>query len=163
MLYIFAGLPGVGKSTLAQMLARRLRAVYVRIDTVEDILAGAGAARDGPEGYLIAYGVARDNLRLGHTVIADCVNPVAATRHAWRAVASEQGVACIDVEIVCSDEGEHRSRVESRGTAQLCWADVLQRSYDPWEIPRIVLDTAGQTLDKSYMALLMLLKLDSLA
>jgi predicted kinase len=140
-------------------LARRVPAYH----TAEDILAGAGGARDGPEGYLIAYGIAADNLRLGHTVIADCVNPVAATRRAWRAVASEQEVACINVEIVCSEEGEHRSRVESRGTAELCWADVLQRSYDTWEMPRLVLDTAGQTPAQSYVALLMLLKLESVA
>src|SRR4051812_28950214 len=101
MLYTFAGLPAVGKSTLAQRLARELRAVYLRIDSIEDVLAGAGAARERPEGYMAAYRIAADNLELGHAVIADCVNPVAATRQAWRAVAAESAVACVDVEIVC--------------------------------------------------------------
>ena len=37
-LYIFAGLPGTGKSELSQNLARERRAVYLRIDTIEQAL-----------------------------------------------------------------------------------------------------------------------------
>jgi len=35
ILYIFSGLPGTGKSTLAKIIARKLNAVYIRIDTIE--------------------------------------------------------------------------------------------------------------------------------
>ena len=38
VLFIFAGLPGSGKSTLAGVLAREIRAVYIRIDTIEQAL-----------------------------------------------------------------------------------------------------------------------------
>lgn len=41
MLIIFSGLPGCGKSTIARALAKRLGAVYLRIDTIEQ------AIRDG--------------------------------------------------------------------------------------------------------------------
>lgn len=34
MLIIFSGLPGSGKSTIARALAKRLGAVYLRIDTM---------------------------------------------------------------------------------------------------------------------------------
>ncbi|MFD1903862.1 AAA family ATPase [Paenibacillus rhizoplanae] len=34
-LYIFGGLPGTGKSTLASALASELRAPYLRVDVVE--------------------------------------------------------------------------------------------------------------------------------
>jgi predicted kinase len=45
MLIVFSGLPGVGKTTIAQALARELRATYVRIDTIEDaILADGGGS-----------------------------------------------------------------------------------------------------------------------
>jgi predicted kinase len=42
-LFIFAGLPGVGKSTLARSLAREQEAVFLRIDTIEAALRSAGA------------------------------------------------------------------------------------------------------------------------
>ncbi|CAM3662066.1 AAA family ATPase [Legionella longbeachae] len=34
MLVIFGGLPGTGKSSIARELAKHLKAVYLRIDTV---------------------------------------------------------------------------------------------------------------------------------
>jgi len=37
-LYIFAGLPASGKTTLAQLLAVELKAVHLRIDTIEQAL-----------------------------------------------------------------------------------------------------------------------------
>src|SRR5829696_8354734 len=72
VLYIFAGLPGVGKTTLARRLARELGAVHLRIDSIEQALRAAGGgvgAVTGPEGYLVAYRVAADNLRLGLSVV----------------------------------------------------------------------------------------------
>ena len=38
MLFIFSGLPGVGKSTVAREVAKRLKAVYVRADTIEQAM-----------------------------------------------------------------------------------------------------------------------------
>jgi predicted kinase len=52
MPYVFGGLPGTGKSTLARMLARDLSAAYVRNDTVELRLHEApDRVEHGPEGY----------------------------------------------------------------------------------------------------------------
>lgn len=38
MLLIFGGLPGTGKSTIARLLAARLGAVWLRIDSIEQAL-----------------------------------------------------------------------------------------------------------------------------
>ena len=80
MLIVLSGLPGVGKTTLARELASALGAVHVRIDSIEQALRAAGWEVEG-EGYDVAYAVAGDNLRLGRTVIADCVNPWPLTRN----------------------------------------------------------------------------------
>jgi predicted kinase len=81
MLIAFGGLPGTGKTTAAQMLARYLAAVYLRIDTLEQtFIAAMGGGMDiGPAGYLAAYAVAKDNLRLGLSVVADSVNSIHVT------------------------------------------------------------------------------------
>jgi predicted kinase len=83
MLYILAGLPAAGKSTLAKHLAQEQRAVHLRIDTIEQALRETGSPVNGPEGYVVAYGVAADNLRLGLSVVAHSVNPLQITRGDW--------------------------------------------------------------------------------
>jgi len=163
MLYIFSGLPGTGKSTLAAALARQKDACYLRIDTIEQALREAGFEIDGPAGYMAAYGVALDNLRLGLRVVADAVNPIAITRQAWHEVARRAGVPHIDIEVVCSDEREHRQRVESRvsdipGLRLPTWEEVVARNYELWQTEHLQLDTAGETPEQSSAKLLKLLK-----
>lgn len=150
MLIVLAGLPGVGKTTIARELARRLRAVHVRIDTIEHAIRQSSAHAALPvddAGYLVGYATAEDNLRLGLVVIADSVNPWPETRAAWRDVAKRCAVPVIDVEVVCSDTAEHRRRIESRaadldGFKVPGWVDVVTRDYRAWEGDRLVVDTA---------------------
>ena len=88
-LIVFGGLPGAGKTAIAQELACELRAVYLRIDSLEQAIRASGIL-DKPledEGYRIAYALAEENLRRGRTVVADCVNPLQITRDAWVSVA----------------------------------------------------------------------------
>lgn len=152
LLISLAGLPGSGKSTLAEALAARLKAVWVRIDTIEQAIRDAGIAQDGPAGYFVGYGIAALNLRLGHIVVADSVNPIAITRDAWRDVAVQAGAPCLEVEVICSDPEEHRRRVETRvvnipGLVPPTWQEVVTRHRDPWACPPLVIDTAGRPLD----------------
>ncbi|MBX2881666.1 MAG: AAA family ATPase [Granulosicoccus sp.] len=154
MLLVFGGLSGVGKSTISKGVARAISAVYLRVDTIENSLFGHGLSEVGARGYEIAYEVASDNLALGLTVIADSVNPVMATRNAWCEVAKLSGVQLIEIEIVCSNESEHRHRVETRVGDLVdlrlpTWVDVLNREYDPWDRGRFVIDTAGCTSEQS--------------
>ncbi|HEV2675079.1 MAG TPA: AAA family ATPase [Aliidongia sp.] len=155
MLIVFGGLPGTGKTTLARAIAHERHATYLRIDTIEQVLRGSGVADPvGPAGYLVAYAVAEANLRLGRTVVADSVNPLAITRDRWQEIAETAGCRIAEIEIVCSDPNEHRQRVEARttdvpGLVPPTWQQVLQHEYDAWNRPHLILDTAGLTLEAS--------------
>jgi predicted kinase len=155
LLVIFGGLPGTGKSTLAQRLAALTGAVYLRIDTIEQAIRDASAAVQdlGELGYRVAYGLARDNLRAGLPVVADSVNPLHSTRDSWRAVGEETDAELVEVELICSDLTEHRRRIETRvaevaGLRLPTWAEVRKRPYDAWNRDRIVLDTAGRQVEQ---------------
>ena len=105
----------------------------------------------GPSGYLVGCALAEVNLVLGQDVVADSVSPLAVTRDAWRRTAANASVPCIEIQVVCSDPVEHRRRVETRETdvagLQLPdWDAVQQRNYDPWDRPRLMVDTAGRTV-----------------
>ena len=105
----------------------------------------------GPKGTRPIYRLAEDNLNLGLTVIADLANPLEITREAWAEVAHETNVRLINVEIVCSDETEHRRRVETRSSdipdlVLPTWDKVKSREYHPWAHPRILIDTAGRSV-----------------
>jgi predicted kinase len=149
-LYIFSGLPGSGKSTLCQLLARHVGATYVRIDTLEQALRELCSIDVHGEGYQLAYRIAADNLRLGISVAADSCNPIELTRREWERVAGDTGARYVNIEVVCSDLREHRRRVETRlstvpGLRLPTWRDIADREYDDWTVDRVVVDTFGRS------------------
>jgi predicted kinase len=161
LLIVLAGLPGTGKSTIARRLAHRLDAQWLRIDAIEQALRQAkNLGEDVAEaGYVAAYAVAETNLRLGRAVIADCVNPLALTRAAWRGVGVRSAAQVVEVELSCSDPTEHRRRVETRtsdieGLALPAWAAVLARRYEPWPEPHLTIDTARTSADEAVGSIL---------
>jgi len=160
MLIVLGGLPGVGKTTIARELARQLGAVHVRIDSIEQVIRDSRVVSSllDDAGYRVGYAVAADNLLVGRTVVADSVNPLPATRDAWTAVAQRAGVIAVEIEITCSDRAEHKMRVDTRtsdivGLALPTWQAVVDRDYAAWDRERIVLDTAGCSVEHNVQML----------
>ncbi len=155
LLIILGGLPGVGKTTLAKKLAAYFKAMFIRIDSIEQsILNSSLDIEDIAEaGYEAGFLIAKDNLQLGNPVVADSVNPISLSRQKWRDCSQESDSCIIEIELICSDREEHRNRVEKR-KADIDnhrlpkWQNVLDREYEKWESPHIILDTADKTSEE---------------
>jgi len=152
-LYIFSGLPGVGKSALAKNVAKLLNAVYIRVDTIEQGLRDLCNFDVQGEGYRLAYKIVQDNLRVGNNVAADQCNPINLTRKEWNDVAIKNGCNYVNIEIICSDKSEHRNRVECReneieNLTLPTWKEVTERKYDVWDEEHIIIDTANRTVEE---------------
>ena len=150
VLAVFAGLPGVGKSTLAGQVAVALPAAVLPVDTVDFTLRRYHVTEDRPgfAAYGVVAALAEEQLRIGHSVIIDAVNPVKAARQLWVDLAERMDVPLRVVEVVCGDDAEHRRRVETRYAARAHdgipdWVRVLERQteYEPYLGPRLVVDT----------------------
>jgi predicted kinase len=158
-LYIFSGLPGSGKTTVSQVLARHCGATHLRIDTIEQALRDLCSFDVQGEGYRLAYRLALDNLRLGNSVVADSCNPIDLTRREWEEVAAGAGAPYVNIEVVCSDSQEHRRRVESRrstvpGLKLPTWDEVTRREYDRWTVDRVIVDTFNRSEEECLRDLL---------
>ena len=123
------GLPGTGKSTLADLLARRTGTPAFAGDWLLGALAPHGILDEVARptllaGYydLLASLVTRQ-LLLGQSAIVDCVldDEVVAT---WRRSVGEHGGRLLVVECGCSDTAAHRSRVEGRHRGIPGWHEV---------------------------------------
>ncbi|MCX5318170.1 ATP-binding protein [Streptomyces sp. NBC_00154] len=150
MLIVMSGLPGAGKSSVAEALGRKLAAPVVSVDPIEAAMWRAGVAGSQPTGlaaYVVAEAVADGVLALGQTVIVDAVNAVEAAREQWRSLADRHGVSVVFIEVVCSDPVVHRRRLEGRsrdleGFVEPTWEAVerLREEFAPWADHRLVLD-----------------------
>ena len=164
MLYVFGGLPASGKSVLSKYLAGAIGAMHIRIDSIEQHLRTHAALNPvGVAGYVAAYAVAADNLKLGHAVVAESVNPITVTREAWRQVAKASGSELCEIEVVCSDLKEHKQRYLARvsdieGLEFGPWESVLEREYEAWTSRDLVIDTAGKAIGASQTELMNELK-----
>jgi predicted kinase len=166
-LIVTAGLPGAGKSTIAEVVGNRLALPVVSVDPLESAILSAGIAPDQPTGlaaYLVAETIAEAVLVGGAGVIVDAVNAVEPAREQWVRLAGRQNVPVKFLEVVCSDAALHRARLEKRNRelphlAEPTWHAVEQRT-DEWEswsgssatVPRITLDSAqalGSTVEQA--------------
>lgn len=150
-LIAMSGLPGSGKSTVAEGVARQIQAPIFSVDPAEAAMwtSGFSKADTGLAAYKVVQALAAENLKLGLSVIIDAVNPVEAARNMWRELAEEHDVPLTFIEVVCSNEQIHRTRIEARvrgipGMSEVSWDHVLarMREFEPWTDDRLVLDSS---------------------
>lgn len=152
MLIVFSGLPGTGKSALAEKVARRLGVAWLSVDPIESAIVGAGIRRGfetGLAAYRVVEVVAEAQLASGQSVVVDAVNAVEEAKATWRDLASRRDVRLAIVECRCSDEALHRRRLEARrrelpGIPEPTWEAVRARrlEYTAWDRPLLAVDAA---------------------
>ncbi|MCE9560298.1 MAG: ATP-binding protein [Armatimonadetes bacterium] len=144
VLVVMAGLPGVGKSSIARSLCQEFGAYHLRVDAIEDGMKAFGILPEqiAGSGYVAMANLAHENLSLGFSSVVDCVNPIAETRRMFLEIGEAVPCEIITIEVVCSDIAVHRERVEARGP-EPSWQEVLDREYEPWVEAGIRIDTVS--------------------
>jgi predicted kinase len=146
---IFTGLPGTGKSTLAENVARTIGAPAFAGDWLMGGLKPAHAALGQLDRaqYLAAwFGLLRTlvtrQLMLGQSAVVDDV--VSDAQFVlWRAVADQFTARLYVIECVCSDEAVHRARIEGRVRGIPGWHEV------GWDhVQRMRAETTPPTVDR---------------
>ncbi len=151
LLVALAGLPGSGKSAVAEDLGRALGCAVLSVDPVEAAMWRAGVGPSEPTGlaaYVVVEALAEEQLALGHEVVVDAVNSVEPARGQWRALAERLGVRLAFIEVVCSDAHVHRRRLAGRrrdiaGFYEPGWSDVQERrkEFAEWTDARLTVDS----------------------
>ncbi|MFL6124428.1 AAA family ATPase [Actinophytocola sp.] len=151
-LVVLAGLPGTGKSTLAERLAIRLRAPAFSLDWQLGALTPFGLVRPDngvPLADHVLTASAARQLQLGLSVVLDTSGHLRRARQRWEQVAVSLGARFVGVECVCSDEAVHRARVDNRSRgipgwpSSVSWEHVgrMRAKWEPWDEPHLVVDT----------------------
>jgi predicted kinase len=146
-----SGLPGTGKSTLAEALSKKMKIPLFSVDPIESAILHSGIAKSfetGLAAYLVAEALAAEQLKLGLSVIIDAVNSVTEARTMWINLAQKHHARLMMIECVLEPE-MHRERIAARtrnlyGFPEVTWEDIenRRREYAEWSQERLVIDTA---------------------
>jgi len=157
-LVVVSGLPGAGKTSVAEIIAARTGSVHLSIDAVEESILACGLPSGwqvGVAAYEAARAMAEQNLRLGHDVVVDAVNDSEEARQTWRTAASRTEASIEFVHLMISDAREHERRLSGRDrgfvfVGEPTWTDVERRraDYAAWSDEVLEFDTAARTADE---------------
>lgn len=163
VLVVMSGLPGTGKSSIANALGRELGAPVLSVDPIEAAIWRSGVPpsfETGLAAYEVAAVLAQHQLSLGLTVITDSVSSLEVARDMWRRAAAGADSRLSVIEVICSDEDVHRQRLAERsrdieGFPEPSWEDVQARrsEWQPWDAERLVLDSMGGIAENVVAAL----------
>jgi len=152
-LVVFSGLPGTGKSTLAEVIGKQFGIPFFAKDWLEAVLLqnGLQPTQDGKAlgyvGYELLTSLAERQLMLGQSAILDSVASIQKIRDAWKSLAGKYLAEWRVIECLCSDETIHRERLLTRerdipGWHELEWSEVerVKEYYVSWQEEHLVLD-----------------------
>ena len=165
-LIIFSGLPGTGKSSLAESVGRRLGIPVFAKDWLEasllqsELIPANGDKPLGYAGYELLTLLAKRQLMLGQSVILDSVAATRNIRSEWGRLAKRYQAEWRVIECVCSDEALHRARLKVRrrripGWHELEWSEVerVKKYFAPWRAERLTLDMSNGFEENLVLAL----------
>jgi len=112
-LIIFSGLPGTGKSTLAERLARELHLPLLCIDDVIGEVPENPGFAFWDSRIAVLLEVVETQLKLGLDVIVDSVF-MNTDRHHAQALAGQYGYRFLPIHVFVSDEALWEARVTAR-------------------------------------------------
>jgi predicted kinase len=114
---VFSGVPGTGKSSLADALGSAVGVPVFAIDWLLGALDPFGGRRLeelGMAGYELLTTLALRQLMLGQSVILDSPIEEIPTRQRWTSLAERFGAEMVVIDCICSDPDLHKTRVEGR-------------------------------------------------
>jgi predicted kinase len=160
-LILFAGLPGTGKSTLAETLAQTSGIPVFSLDwllgalTPFNILTNDNAAEIG---YTLIETLVKRQFMMGQSAILDTPAHTTQLRTRWMGTTDQFDVEVYKIETICSDQDLHRSRVESRkrnipGWHEITWKHVekMRSAWESWDEHHLIVDAVDSlesNLDK---------------
>src|SRR3989344_5068279 len=153
-LIIITGLPGSGKSTVAQLLSEKMRADILRSDAVRRELFPVRRTHSPEETKAVIEETTRrvrEKLASGKDVIIDALFTKQRAREGYRALASSLGVD-VHIVLIVSSEDETRLRLDLRAMTddprEATFALYLDRKprFEQVRGPHFIIDNTG-TMD----------------
>jgi predicted kinase len=150
VLIVLSGLPGTGKSAIAQRISIARGLPVLSVDPIESAIVRSGIPRSfetGLAAYVAAGAIADGMLTAGLSPVIDAVNAGEPAREWWRELAQQHDTDLRIIECVVSDEAEHSARVGARerglAIAEPTWAEVVQRrsEWQPWPETHLTVDS----------------------
>ena len=144
-----SGLPGSGKTAMADEIGRALRCPVVSVDPIEAAILQAGIGRSfetGLAAYIVAEALADAQLAAGLDVVIDAANYVEPGRAMWRSLARKHGFQLRIIECFVSDPAVHGARLAGRdrglAIAEPTSGDIERQraEWTPWRESHLILD-----------------------